>query len=105
MSISAGDKAFIVNIIMDTLQNCMTDHSVTSSCCFSSAGRRASVRSGRGVDNSLPAAGTPHPELIIIGDQTRTTEFRGAAPRLDVTTEEYVHYLESSCDSLLQCPV
>lgn len=34
-----------------------------------------------------------------------TAELRGAAPRLDVTTEEYVHYLENSCDSLLQCPL
>lgn len=35
----------------------------------------------------------------------RMAEFRGATQRLDVTTEEYVHYLENSCDSLLQCPV
>lgn len=32
-------------------------------------------------------------------------EFRGATPRLDVTTEECVHYLENSCDGLSQCPV
>lgn len=37
------------------LANSIPNHSVTSICCFSSAGRRASVRSGRGVDNSLPA--------------------------------------------------
>lgn len=31
-----------------------------------SAGRQASVRSGRGTDDSLPAAESPHPALIII---------------------------------------
>ena len=74
------------------LANSIPNHSVTSICCFSSdwrrrttstdadremnfllapklytsPGRRASVRSGLSVDNSLPAAGTPHPVLIII---------------------------------------
>lgn len=46
-----------------------------------------------------------HLNIKTTGDQTRMAEFRGATQRLDVTTEEYVHYLENSCDSLLQCPV
>lgn len=44
-----------------------------------SASRRASVRSGRGADNSLPAAESPHPALIIIPNR-RPSAGRGWGP-------------------------